>query len=274
LSQAKPFDIPKREVWEAFKRVKANQGAAGVDGQSIADFEVRLADNLYKLWNRLSSGSYLPPPVRRVDIPKADGGRRPLGIPTVADRIAQEVVRRYLEPLQEPVFHKDSYGYRPERSAIEAVRTTRQRCWRYDWILDLDIQGFFDNIDWELLLRAVRKHTPCRWVLLSIERWLKAPGMLEDGTLVPRERGTPQGGVISPLLANLFLHYVFDVWVGRRFSGVPFERYADDIICHCRSEREALALRRVLDQRFARLQISAPSAEDENRLLQGHQSQG
>jgi len=251
LNKAKPFDIPKREVWEAFKRVKANQGAAGVDGQSIADFEVQLADNLYKLWNRLSSGSYLPPPVRRVDIPKADGGTRPLGIPTVADRIAQEVVRRYLEPLLEPVFHKDSYGYRPGRSAIEAVRTTRQRCWRYDWILDLDIQGFFDSIDWELLLRAVRKHTPCRWVLLYIERWLKAPGMLEDGTLVPRERGTPQGGVISPLLANLFLHYVFDVWVGRRFPGVPFERYADDIICHCRSDREALALRRVLDQRFA-----------------------
>ena len=239
MNKAKPFDIPKREVWEAFKSVKANQGAAGVDGQSIEEFEARLADNLYKLWNRLSSGSYLPPPVRRVDIPKANGGTRPLGIPTVADRIAQEVVRRYLEPLLEPVFHADSYGYRPGRSAIDAVRTARQRCWRYDWILDLDIKGFFDSIDWELLLRAVRKHTQCRWVLLYIERWLKAPAMLEDGTLVPRDRGTPQGGVISPLLANLFLHYAFDVWVGRSVSGVPFERYADDIICHCRSEREA-----------------------------------
>ena len=222
-----------------------------MDGQSLQDFEVRLADNLYKLWNRLSSGSYMPPPVRRVDIPKASGGTRPLGIPTVADRIAQEVVRRRLEPLVEPLFHADSYGYRPGRSAIDAIRTARQRCWRYDWVLDLDIKGFFDSIDWTLLLKAVRKHTDCPWVLLYLERWLKAPAMLEDGTLVPRERGTPQGGVISPLLANLFLHYAFDVWLGRAFPGVPFERYADDIICHCRSEREALALLQVLDRRFA-----------------------
>jgi RNA-directed DNA polymerase len=231
MTGAKPFDIPKRDVWEAFKHVKANQGAAGVDGQSLQDFEVRLADNLYKLWNRLSSGSYMPPPVRRVDIPKANGGTRPLGIPTVADRIAQEVVRRRLEPLLEPLFHADSYGYRPRRSAIDAVRTARQRCWRYDWVLDIDIKGFFDSIDWTLLHKAVRKHTDCPWVLLYIERWLKAPAMLDDGTLVPRDRGTPQGGVISPLLANLFLHYAFDVWLGRAFPGVPFERYADDIIC-------------------------------------------
>jgi RNA-directed DNA polymerase len=250
LNRAKPFDIPKREVWEAFKSVKANQGAAGVDGQSIQALEAQLAGNLYKLWNRLSSGSYQPPPVRRVDIPKANGGTRPLGIPTVADRIAQEVVRRYLEPLLEPLFHVDSYGYRPGRSAIDAIRVARQRCWRYDWIVDLDIKGFFDSIDRELLLRAVRKHTQCRWVLLYIERWLKAPAMLEDGTLVPREQGTPQGGVVSPILANLFLHYVFDVWIGRMFP-VPFERYADDVICHCRSEREALALLRVLNRRFA-----------------------
>ncbi len=251
MTGAKPFDIPKREVWEAFKHVKANQGAAGVDGQSIQDFEARLADNLYKLWNRLSSGSYMPPPVRRVDIPKANGGTRPLGIPTVADRIAQEVVRRRLEPLVEPLFHADSYGYRPGRSAIDAIRTARQRCWRYDWVLDLDIKGFFDSIDWTLLLKAVRKHADCPWVLLYIERWLKAPAMLEDGSLVPRERGTPQGGVISPLLANLFLHYAFDLWLGRAFPGVPFERYADDIICHCRSEREALTVLRAIDRRFA-----------------------
>ncbi len=250
MNKAKPFDIPKREVWEAFKSVKANQGAAGVDGQSIQDFETQLAGNLYKLWNRMSSGSYMPPPVRRVEIPKANGGTRPLGIPTVADRVAQEVVRRYLEPFLEPVFHEDSYGYRPRRSAIDAVRTARQRCWRYDWVVDIDIKGFFDSIDHGLLLRAVRKHTKCTWVLLYIERWLKAPAMLEDGQLVPREEGTPQGGVISPLLANLFLHYAFDVWLGRVFRGVPFERYADDIICHCRSEREALALRRILDRRF------------------------
>ena len=248
---AKPFDIPKREVWEAFKRVKANQGAAGVDGQSIQDFEARLGDNLYKLWNRLSSGSYMPPPVRRVDIPKASGGTRPLGIPTVADRVGQEVVRRYLEPLLEPVFHEDSYGYRPGRSAIDAIRTARQRCWRSDWVVDIDIKGFFDSIDHRLLLRAVRKHTTCPWVLLYVERWLTAPVMREDGSLVPRDQGTPQGGVISPLLANLFLHYAFDAWMRRTMPGVPFERYADDIICHCRTEREALALRQMLDRRFS-----------------------
>jgi group II intron reverse transcriptase/maturase len=251
VSKAKSFDIPKREIWEAFKRVKANQGAAGVDGQTIEEFESRLAGNLYKLWNRLSSGSYMPPPVRRVDIPKATGGTRPLGIPTVADRIAQEVVRRYLEPVLEPKFHPDSYGYRPGRSSIDAIRTARQRCWRNDWVVDVDIKGFFDSIDHELLLRAVRKHTQCPWVLLYIERWLTAPAMLVDGTLVEREQGTPQGGVISPLLANLFLHYAFDAWVGRTHPGVKFERYADDIVCHCCSEREALEFRQRLEQRFA-----------------------
>ena len=205
MDEVKPFDIPKREVWEAFKKVKANQGAAGVDGQTIADFEADLSNNLYKLWNRLSSGSYFPPPVRRVDIPKANGGTRPLGIPTVADRIAQEVARRYLEPILEPVFHPDSFGYRPGKSAIDAVAKARERCWRYDWVLDLDIKGFFDSIDWELLLTAVRQHTDCAWVLLYIERWLKASVQMEDGRVVPRQAGTPQGGVISPLLANLFL---------------------------------------------------------------------
>ena len=228
VDKAKPFPIPKREVWEAFKRVKANQGAAGVDGQSITDLEADLSDNLYKLWNRLSSGSYFPPPVRRVDIPKASGGTRPLGIPTVADRVAQEVVRRYLEPILEPVFHPDSYGYRPGKSAIDAVRTARERCWRHDWVLDLDIQGFFDGLDWELMLKAVRQHTDCRWVLLYVERWLKAPMQMEDGSVLPRTAGTPQGGVISPLLANLFLHWAFDVWMVRMFPHIPFERYADD----------------------------------------------
>ena len=198
MAEAKPFDIPKRAVWEAFKRVKANRGAAGVDGQSIADFEADLSNNLYKLWNRLSSGSYFPSPVRRVDIPKADGGLRPLGIPTVADRIAQEVVRRKLEPSLEPVFHADSYGYRPGRSAIDAVRTARQRCWHYGWVLDIDVKGYFDSIDWELLLKAVRHHTDCTWVLLYIDRWLKVPVQVEDGSVVPRGSGTPQGGVITP----------------------------------------------------------------------------
>ncbi len=250
MDKAKPFDIPKREVWEAFKKVKANQGAAGVDGQSIADFEADLSNNLYKLWNRLSSGSYLPPPVRRVDIPKANGGTRPLGIPTVADRVAQEVARRYLEPVLEPVFHINSYGYRPGKSAIEAVRTARQRCWRYDWVLDIDVKGYFDSIDWELLLKAVRRHTDCAWVLLYIERWLKAPVQMEDGSIVPRTAGTPQGGVISPLLANLFLHYAFDMWMTRNFPRIPFERYADDVICHCKSAEEARALWSVLADRF------------------------
>jgi len=253
VDKAKPFDIPKREVWEAFKKVKANQGAAGVDGQTGADFEADLSNNLYKLWNRMSSGSYMPPPVRRVDIPKGDSKTetRPLGIPTVADRIAQEVVKRYLEPILEPMFHEDSYGYRPGRSAIDAVRKARQRCWRYDWVLDVDVRSYFDSIDWELLLKAVRKHTSCPWVLLYIERWLKAPIQMEDGSIVPRTAGTPQGGVISPCLANLFLHYAFDTWMTRNFPIIPFERYADDAICHCRSAEEARVLRNALEARFA-----------------------
>jgi len=249
--EAKPFDISKRDVWEAYKRVKANRGAAGVDGQSIADFEVDLRNNLYKLWNRLSSGSYFPLPVRRVDIPNADGGMRPFGIPTVADRIAQEVVRRNLEPILEPVFHTDSYGYRPGQSAIDAVRQARQRCWRYNWVLDIDVKGYFDNIDWELLLKAVRHHTDCPWVQLYIDRWLKVPVRMEDGRIVERQAGTPQGGVISPLLANLFLHYAFDAWMARHNPHIPFERYADDIVCHCRTEAQAQELWRVLGNRFA-----------------------
>jgi len=220
LGEAKPFDISKREVWEAFKRVKANRGAAGVDGQTIAAFEADLSNNLYKLWNRLSSGSYFPLPVRRVDIPKGDGGSRPLGIPTVVDRIAQEVVRRSLEPCLEPVFHADSYGYRPGRSTIDAVRQTRQRCWRYDFVLDIDVKGYFDSIDWELLVKAVRHHTDCPWVLFYIERWLKVPVQMEDGRVVPRRAGTPQGGVNSPLLANLFLHYAFDMWMARNYPHI------------------------------------------------------
>jgi RNA-directed DNA polymerase len=258
MDKAKPFSIAKREVWEAFKQVKANQGAAGVDGQSIEDFEKDLSNNLYRIWNRMSSGTYFPPPVRRVDIPKGDSGKtRPLGIPAVADRIAQTVVKRYLEPILEPKFHKDSYGYRPGKSAHDALAVARQRCWQRDWVLDLDIESFFDRIDWELLMRAVRHHTDCKWVLLYIERWLKAPVSMPDGTLVSRERGTPQGSVISPVLANLFLHYAFDCWMQREYPDIPFERYADDAICHCRSEAQALKLRQALEQRFAecRLQL-------------------
>lgn len=255
VNKAKPFEISKWVVWEAYQKVKANQGAAGVDAESVADFEKDLKDNLYKIWNRMSSGSYLPPPVRMVAIPKAGGGQRMLGIPTVSDRIAQMVAKIYLEPLVEPQFHPDSYGYRPGKSAIEAVGVTRQRCWRYDWVLDLDIKGFFDNLDHELLMRAVRKHTDCKWLLLYIERWLQAPAQLTDGTLVPRQKGTPQGGVISPLLANLFLHYAFDVWMRRTYPQNPFERYADDVVVHCKTEAAAGELRRAIAGRLAQCKL-------------------
>ena len=250
MSEAKPFSISKWEIWEAYKRVKANQGAAGVDEETIADFEKNLKGNLYKIWNRMSSGSYFPPPVRTVKIPKANGGERKLGIPTVSDRIAQQVVKSRLEPAVDPLFHPDSYGYRPGKSALDAVGQARQRCWRYDWIVDLDIKGFFDNIRQDLLIRAVKKHAKEQWMVLYIERWLKAPVQEEDGQLVPREKGTPQGGVISPLLANLFLHYAFDRWMSVKYPQNPFERFADDAIVHCRTEKEAQEIRAAIAVRL------------------------
>ena len=250
MSEAKPFCISKQEVWEAYKRVKANQGAAGVDEQSIADFERKLKDNLYKIWNRMSSGSYVPPPVLTVKIPKSGGGERKLGIPTVSDRIAQMVVKSRLEPEIDPLFHPDSYGYRPGKSALDAVGQARQRCWRFGWVVDLDIKGFFDNIDHELMMRAVRKHAKDKWVVLYIERWLKAPAQDEEGRLVSREKGTPQGGVVSPLLANLFLHYAFDIWMRKHYPHLPFERYADDAIVHCRTEMEAQEARAAIAARM------------------------
>ena len=191
-SQVKPFDIPKQMVWEAYQRVKANKGAAGVDGQSVEQFEQDLRNNLYRLWNRMSSGSYFPPPVKAVEIPKASGGVRILGVPTVADRIAQTVVAMFLERLVEPVFHPDSYGYRPGRSALDAVAVCRERCWRNDWIIDLDVRAFFDSVDHSLMLKAVERHTDAKWVLLYVARWLKAPMRKQDGTLVARDRGTPR----------------------------------------------------------------------------------
>ena len=250
MNEAKPFCISKWEVWEAYKRVKANKGAAGVDEQSIEDFEKRLKKNLYKIWNRMSSGSYLPPPVRTVKIPKANGGERKLGIPTVSDRIAQQVVKSRLEPEVDRLFHADSYGYRPGKSALDAVGKARERCWRYDWVVDLDIKGFFDNLDQTLLMRAVTKHAKDQWQVLYIERWLKAPVQEEDGKLIPREKGTPQGGVISPLLANLFLHYAFDRWITVKYPHVPFERYADDVIVHCKTETEAQEVRAAIGARL------------------------
>jgi RNA-directed DNA polymerase len=250
LEKAKPFAISKQAVWESYKRVKANRGAAGIDEVTLREFEQDLKNNLYKLWNRMASGSYHPPAVKAVPIPKKSGGTRLLGVPTVADRIAQMVVKRALEPLVEPHFHKDSYGYRPGKSAHDALAETRKRCWRYDWVLEFDIRGLFDNIDHELLMRAVRKHTECRWVILYIERWLTAP-FQKEGELVKRTKGTPQGGVVSPLLANLFLHYVFDLWMSRNAPNLPWARYADDGLVHCRSEAEAKNILQRLKERFA-----------------------
>jgi RNA-directed DNA polymerase len=251
MSKAKPFNISKRVVFEAYRRVKANKGAAGVDKESIADFEMDLKNNLYKIWNRMSSGSYFPPPVRAVEIGKKEGGQRRLGVPTVSDRIAQMVAKIYFEPEVEPYFHPDSYGYRPNKSALDAIGVARQRCWRYNWVLDLDIKGFFDNISHSLLMRAVRKHTQCKWLLLYIERWLKAPMQLTDGTLINRDKGSPQGSVISPLLSNLFLHYAFDEWMRRNHKNILFERYADDILVHGKNERQIKWIKAAIEDRLA-----------------------
>jgi RNA-directed DNA polymerase len=247
----KSYHISKHAFMEAYKRVKANKGAAGIDEETIQDFEKDYKYNLYKIWNRMSSGSYFPPPVKTVEIPKTDGKTRKLGIPTVSDRIAQMVVKIYLEPHLESCFHPDSYGYRPKKSAIQALEVARKRCWKYDWVIDIDIKGFFDNIDHDLMMRAVQKHTQEPWILLYVKRWLEAPAQEQTGNVVKRTFGTPQGGVISPLLANLFLHYAFDEWMKRNFALNPFERYADDIVVHCRTEEEAIKLK---DKIQARLQ--------------------
>lgn len=247
---AKSFDIDKGLFLQAFKMVKANKGVHGVDWQSIVEFEKNLSNNLYRLWNRLSSGSYFPPAVRRVEIPKKDGTTRTLGIPTVGDRVIQTVVKLVLEPKLDRVFHEDSYGFRPGKSAHDAVGQARRRCFDYRWVLDIDIKNFFETIPHDLLMKAVRRHTSCPWILLSIERWIKAPIQLKDGSTIQRQAGTPQGGVISPLLANLFLHYGFDLWIDREVGNIPFERYADDIVCHCVSQRQAEWLQRKLSRRF------------------------
>jgi group II intron reverse transcriptase/maturase len=251
-SLGKAFDIPKMLVWEAYLKVKANKGAAGVDRQSLADFAQDEKKNLYKIWNRMSSGSYFPPPVRAVEIPKSGGGVRVLGVPTVADRIAQTVVAMTLEPSVEPVFHEDSYGYRPGRSALDAVGKCRKRCWQTQWVIDLDIQGFFDNVPHDPILRAVGKHADKPWVLLYVQRWLVAPIQQADGTLTTRDRGTPQGSAISPLLSNLFMHYAFDDWLARMQPLVRFERYCDDAIVHCVSEQQAQYIKRSIKERLAR----------------------
>lgn len=251
----KVHNISKDAVAEAYQRVKQNGGSAGVDGQSIEDFEENLENNLYKIWNRMSSGSYMAPPVKQVEIAKSDGKVRQLGIPTVSDRVAQMVVKMSLEPLLEPHFHDDSYGYRPGKSAHDALAQARQRCWRYDWVIDLDIKGFFDNLDHDLVMKAVEVHTREKWHLLYIERWLKAPVQTIGGELEERRLGTPQGGVISPLLANLFLHYGFDEWMKRNYPDNPFERYADDCLIHCTSLKEAQALKQAVEERLAECKL-------------------
>ena len=248
-SQGKSYDIPKQLVWDAWLKVKRNSGAAGADGVTIEQFEANVKNNLYKLWNRMSSGSYFPGPVRAVEIPKK-GGTRVLGIPNVVDRVAQTVAVLVLEPDVEGVFHDDSYGYRPRRSPLDAVRVCRERCFKKDWVVDLDVKAFFDSVSWELMLKAVACHTDQRWVLLYVERWLKAPMLMPDGTTLPRVKGTPQGGPISPLIANIFLHYGFDLWMVREYPGVQFERFADDVVVHCGTERQARQVREAIGRRM------------------------
>lgn len=252
----KAHAVSREEVENAWRRVRAKGGKGGVDGESIKSFEGKLSKNLYKLWNRMGSGSYHPQAVLRVEIPKGDGSKRELGIPTIMDRVAQEVVRARLEPVVEKFFHRDSYGYRPGKSAIEAVRSCRGRCWEYDWVLDVDIKKFFDSIDHELMMKAVRHHCQEKWVLLYIRRWLEAEVEHKDGRREKPVKGTPQGGVISPLLANLYLHYAFDHWMERSFPGVKFERYADDIVIHCRSEEESEQIKQSLEQRLGECGLS------------------
>ncbi len=244
------YEISKHVVQLAYEKVRANKGAAGVDKQTLEAFEKDLRNNLYKIWNRMSSGSYFPPPVRMVEIPKSDGKVRQLGIPTVSDRVAQMTAKIYLEPLLEPHFHQDSYGYRPNKSAHDAVGTARKRCWKYDWVIDLDIKGFFDNLDHEKMMKAVEKHTECKWLRLYTKRWLQAKVEMPDGHIQERTKGVPQGGVISPLLANLFLHYAFDEWMKRNYSKNPFERYADDIVIHCKTLKEAQLLKTAIETRL------------------------
>jgi RNA-directed DNA polymerase len=246
----KPYEISRHLVWKAYQQVKANKGAAGIDRETIQEFEKDRKSNLYKLWNRMSSGSYFPPPVKGVEIPKKTCGKRMLGIPTVADRIAQTVVSMTLEPLLEPVFHQDSYGFRPGRSAHDALAVVRERCWKYDWVVELDIRKCFDTIDHGLLSRALEKHCHIPWVILYVRRWLIVPLETSVGTLVERNEGTPQGGVVSPLLANLFLHYAFDRWVSENLPGVPFCRYADDGVLHCKSEAQAKLVVNKIKVRF------------------------
>lgn len=258
MKQGKVFEIPKALVWQSYKQVRANKGAAGCDGQTLEEFDRNRDDNLYRIWNRMSSGSYFPPPVREKRIPKGDGKERVLGIPTVADRVAQGAVKIYVEKLLDPEFDEDSYGYRPAKSAHDALERCKRRCWAHSWVLEVDIKSFFDCVRHDLVLKALEHHGMPRWVMLYCKRWLEAP-MMEDGGSTPaakRTLGTPQGGVISPLLANLFLHYAFDKWMRRNHAGTPFERYADDIVCHCDTMKQAVGLKAQLERRFGEVGLT------------------
>lgn len=250
MNAAKPFEIDKRLIYEAYKKVKSNRGSAGIDGISMEKFDKDLPNNLYRLWNRMSSGSYMPQSVKLVEIPKSNGGKRPLGIPTISDRIAQMAVVLSIMPTLDVIFHEDSYGYRPNKCAHDAIAKARERCFKYAWVLDMDISKFFDSIDHELLMKAVHIHVKERWMLLYIERWLKVPYEYKDGNRTERVQGVPQGSVIGPVLANLFLHYVFDKWMQINYPQIPFERYADDTICHCKTEREAKEMQEIISKRF------------------------
>lgn len=270
-NETRVFPITKEQVWESFKLVKANGGSSGVDGITLNDVVANPRKHLYPVWNRLSSGSYFPPAVKRVEIPKSDGGTRPLGIPTVKDRVAQMVIAKELEEQVDKHFSPNSFGYRPAKSAHQAIEQARTNCWRYPWVIDVDIKGFFDNIDHELLLHAVSKFTDRRHILLYVKRWLKAPVQLKDGTLIQKiEKGTPQGGVISPLLANIFLHFVFDKWMEGNFSNNPFERYADDIIIHAKNEPEARHLLKSLKERFEQCKLELHP--EKTKLVYSHGS--
>ena len=263
----KPFAIPKELVWQAWKQVKANGGAAGADGVTIEMFEKDLKDNLYKVWNRMSSGTYFPPPVRAVEIPKASGGTRMLGVPSVGDRVAQTVAAMALEPRTEAIFHGDSYGYRPRKGALDAVAVCRQRCWEKSWVIDLDIRKFFDSVPWDLVVKAVQANVTHeqRWVTLYVRRWLAAPIVMPGGRTEARDKGTPQGSAVSPVLANLFMHYAFDKWLEREFPTVEFERYADDAVVHCATEQQARRVLAALEERMA--EVGLQLHPDKTRIV-------